>query len=154
RWLNGDFVWVRSAGGPGDDSTNSLAADYGGVSAAGQYTGTANFATGPATYNLFDSGQGSGSLWRLDTNGSLLVARGLGCAQTTQALGIGIGLAGYTFVGGRFRGTVDFDQGFGGSFTMTSAGGDDGFVAKFQDFLDMAPIARDDAFAVQAGHTL
>jgi hypothetical protein len=147
---SGALQWAQGAGGAGDDATNALAADYTGVFAAGQYTGTADFAPGTPTYNLYDAGQGSGFLWKLDPNGNFVYARGMGGAATTQALGVST----YGFVVGRFQGTADFDQGYGGSFPLTSLGGDDGFVAKFQSYRDMVPIAYNGAFRVQAGHTL
>jgi hypothetical protein len=150
----GAFAWARSAGGSGDDATNALASDLGGVTAVGQYTGTANFAAGSGTFNLSDSGKGSAFLWRLDPNGKFQYARGMGGSQTTQAIGVGIGLSDYTFVGGQFQGTADFNQGFGGSNPMTAAGSTDGFVAKFQDYFDMIPVARDNFFNVPPNTTL
>jgi hypothetical protein len=151
RYNNGAFVWADLAGGIGDDATYALYGDYSGVFAAGQYTGTVNFATGGATFDLHDAGQGSAFLWRLDPNGRFTSARGMGGTGPARALAVS-GWAG--FVGGSFQGTADFDQGYGGSFPLTSAGGNDGFVAKFMSTPDMVPIANNDAYSVAAGQTL
>jgi Bacterial Ig domain len=150
----GALDWVRGAGGAGNDATNALAVAYHGVAAAGSYTGTANFAGPTGTFDLNDAGQGSGFLWSLDANGKFLYARGMGGSQPTQALGVAIGLTGYTFVGGQFQGTADFNQGFGGTALMTAAGSVDGFVAKFQDYFDMVPSAESDTFVYVPGTTL
>ena len=150
----GALDWVRSAGGSGNDATNALAVAFHGVEAAGSYTGTVNFAGPAGTFNLHDAGQGSAFLWSLDANGNLVYARGMGGSQPTQALGVAIGLTGYTFVGGQFQGTADFNQGFGGTAPMTAAGTVDGFVAKFQDYFDMVPIAENDTFIYAPGGTL
>jgi hypothetical protein len=150
----GALDWIRGAGGVGNDATNALAVAFHGVAAAGSYTGTANFAGPTGTFDLNDAGQGSGFLWSLDANGNFLYARGMGGAQPTQALGVGIGLTGFTFVGGSFQGTADFNQGFGGTAPLTAAGSVDGFVAKFQDYFDAVPIAENDTFVYVPGTTL
>ena len=150
----GALDWVRSAGSTGNDATNALAVAFHGVAAAGSYTGTVNFAGPSGTFDLNDAGQGSAFLWSLDANGNLVYARGMGGSQPTQALGVAIGLTGYTFVGGQFQGTADFNQGFGGTAPMTAAGTVDGFVAKFQDYFDMVPIAENDTFVYAPGGTL
>ncbi len=150
----GALDWVRSAGSTGNDATNALAVAYHGVAAAGSYTGTVNFASPSGTFDLNDAGQGSAFLWSLDANGNLVYARGMGGSQPTQALGVAIGLTGYTFVGGQFQGTADFNQGFGGTAPMTAGGTVDGFVAKFQDYFDMVPIAENDTFIYAPGGTL
>ena len=151
---SGALDWVRSAGGSGNDATNALAVTYHGVESAGSYTGTANFAGPSGTFNLHDAGQGSAFLWSLDANGNFIYARGMGGSQPTQANGVALGLTGYTFVGGQFQGTADFNQGFGGTAPMTAAGTVDGFVAKFQDYFDMVPIAQNDTFVYPPGGTL
>src|SRR5207247_1001404 len=72
----GNFLWVRQAGGTGDDRGNGVAVDAGGnVSITGQFIGTAAFGGG----NLIASGNGPDIfVSRYSSSGNLLWARRAG----------------------------------------------------------------------------
>ena len=70
------------------------------------------------------------SCLNLNAQMNLSWAKNIGGSGADEAQAIGTDLSGNVFVAGSFNGTVDFDPG-PGTFTITSAGGADGYVAKY-----------------------
>ncbi len=128
----GNFVWARAMGGTNTDQGNGIAVGSdGSVYTTGYFYGTADFDPGSGTYNLTSAG-GSADIFvsKLDVSGNFLWARAMGGTSTDYSNGIAVGSDGSVFTTGYFNGTADFDPG-SGTYNLTSAGGNDIFLAKF-----------------------
>jgi len=121
----GNLLWVRQAGGEGDDAANAIVAD-----AAGNVALTGRFA-GPATFGNYNI-TGSGTdifVSRYDTSGNCLWARRAGGNNSIygdSGLGLGTDSAGNIFATGYFSGTSSF-----GSTNIQTRGFDDVFCSKY-----------------------
>jgi hypothetical protein len=123
----GSLLWVRQAGGPGDDRGNAVAADAtGNVWVTGQFYGTNSF----GTTNLVANGNGSDIfVARYDTTGNLIWARRAGGSSIIYGdagFGIASNTNGDAFVTGYFSGNASF-----GSTNLSSIGFQDVFCAKY-----------------------
>jgi hypothetical protein len=136
---SGDLLWARGIGGSQNDHSAKIAVDdLGNVYATGNFSGTADFDPGEGTFNLTSLGGESGFITKLDANGNFLWARQLAGSSDGSSNGVAIDGSGNVYVGAYFTGTIDADPG-SGTFTLNSAGGQDGVVAKLDsngDFLD------------------
>jgi len=127
---DGDFVWAKKMGGPGDDYGLGIAVDAAGnVYTTGWFQGTADFDPGPATFNLTSAGQSDIFVSKLDRAGNLVWAKQMGGTDWDAGFGIAVDAAGNVYTTGVFSGTVDFDSG-PDTFNLTSAGQSDIFVSK------------------------
>lgn len=130
---SGNFLWAKSTSS--FDTNNygwaeAMALDgQGGVYVAGRLVGTVDFDPGAGTFNLTSAGDADAFVWQLNASGNFVWAGRMGGTGADEARGIGVDAAGSIFVGGFFNGTADFDPG-SGTYNMTSAGGNDFFVAK------------------------
>jgi hypothetical protein len=119
----GDLVWAVRAGGSGSESVFGVAVDGdGGILVTGYFQGTTTIGT-----TTFVS-QGVQDLFvaKFDTSGNSLWARAAGGPEWDYAYGIAIDGTGNTYITGTFAGTAQF-----GASTLTSAGQNDVFVAKY-----------------------
>ena len=123
--------WAKEIGGSGNDEGNGVAIDgAGNVYTTGWFTGTVNFNpnTGPA-HNLSGGGV---FVSKLDNNGNFVAAASMaGTADgnsSNLARGIALDGAGNVYTTGFFGGTADFDP-TGGTYNLTSNGGNDIFVS-------------------------
>ena len=121
----GQFVWARNfstTSGFGGCEGNDIAVDAAGnVLTTGESRGgTSDYDPGTKTYKL--SGH---YVSKLNANGQFVWARQLGGHGTDLTLDS----VGNVYLAGYFQGTADFNPGTG-TFSMTSAGGWDGFVTK------------------------
>lgn len=120
---SGVIKWAKGFGGPDADFGNSISSDGGAnVYAAGSYSGTAFF----GTYSL-TSASINAFVCKIDSNGNVLWAKSCGNGLC-EAYAIQAGTAGSTYVAGIFKNTCLF-----GTYTLTSAGGFDNFVAKLDN---------------------
>jgi hypothetical protein len=109
--VDGSYAWVRSEGGPGDDSGEAIASDpSGGVYLAGNV-----ISESPS--NLF--------LLRYDQNGSLSWAKKAGGAFSDTIASIAADLTG-VYLTGSFEGTATFED-----TLLTSQGSSDAYLAKY-----------------------
>ncbi len=119
----GSVLWARQQGGPGQDGGVSVAVDPSGncyttFSLAGTMTlGTNSFVA---------SGPSDTILAKYDANGALIWARQSGGSGNDFPQELTGDANGNAFVIGEFGGVAGF-----GPFTLTSAGGQDAFVAKY-----------------------
>lgn len=123
---NGTLLWAKKAGGSGSDVATSVAVDNAGnVVVSGSYSQTA--AIGGT--NLTSNGSTDAFLWKLDSAGNSVWARGFGGSAIDGATGVDVASNGDVVATGFFSGTVDFDPGAGVQ-NQTSAGSTDAFVLR------------------------
>ena len=121
----GDVLWARSAGGVNWTKGYAIAVDDAGISyVAGNFERAATF--GPFT--LTSTGAFDVFLAQYDGDGNVLWVNSGGGERATFSRGNGVGAdaAGNSYMMGEFESTMTFD-----SLTLTSAGEEDIFVAKY-----------------------
>ena len=122
---NGNWLWARRAGGSSQDEGYGVAVDTSGNACiTGWFRWSALFGdttlTSEGDYDVFVA--------KLDTNGNWLWARRAGDSLADYGYGMAVDSSGNAIITGEFQGSADF-----GSFTLTSAGSRDVFVAKLSD---------------------
>lgn len=128
---NGNFVWARAMGGTLIDTGYGVSVDgSGNVYTTGIFQDTADFDPGTTAFNLTAAGSYDLFISKLDGNGEFAWARAAGGTSMDRGHGISLDGSGNVYVTGYFYGTVDFDPG-PGAFNLTSAGGSDIFIVKF-----------------------
>ena len=129
--LNGNVQWLRSFPGTATDTAYHTAVDHGGnIYILGSFS---------STTMIFDtitlsatSGSSDIFLAKLDPAGNVLWARSPGGSKPDTGYRMTIDASDNIFVTGYFGGTGTF-----GSTTLTSAGGDDVYVAKYNSSGDV-----------------
>jgi hypothetical protein len=127
---SGSLLWVRQAGGAGDDLGKGVAVlSNGSVAITGQFAGTATFGPGETNETvLTSSGPVEAFVARCGPDGSLAWARQLGGDWGT---GVAALSAGSAVVAGSFSGTPTFGAGEPNATMLISAGEIDVFVARY-----------------------
>ncbi|WP_084165858.1 Ig-like domain-containing protein [Dyadobacter crusticola] len=127
----GRYLWAKRIGAAGDDRGHKLVADpAGNVYVTGYFRETVDFDPNAGVSNLVTTG-GAGTdqdafLLKLDTNGNYVWARRMGSAGNDYAWGLSFDPTGNLIVGGYMGpATATF-----GTFSLASAGAQDGFVTK------------------------
>lgn len=119
---NGNWLWVKQAGGEGQDIGHSIAiGDNGDSYIIGSFSSTATFGSTTLTSN----GETDIFVAKLDSNGNWLWARKAGGGVLDKGNGITTDSYGNCYVTGDITGTATF-----GSTTLISSGGEDIFMAK------------------------
>lgn len=132
-----EFTWSNQAGGTDDDVGNAIAVDgLNNSYVTGYFSGTATFFTSPAlssSITLTSSGFRDIFITKYDTNGNLIWARQAGGLGSNQSEGRGIATdtSGNVTVTGFFEGTVTFGIGEPNQTVLTSTGGRDIFIARY-----------------------
>ncbi len=126
---SGNFVWVRQLIGTfSHDIGSAITTDASGnVFTTGYFFGTMDFDPGAGTTNLTSAGAEDIFVWKLDTAGNLVWARGMGGSGDDRSWGITLDSAGNVLTTGQKSGSADFDPGAG---TFNLASGADIFVSK------------------------
>jgi hypothetical protein len=118
----GALQWVKQFGDPADQYGTALATDASGnVYVTGYFFGTVDFGGGDMTSVGYDA-----FLLKYNANGVHQWSRQMSGASYEMGQAIAVDGAGNVLVGGQFAATVDFGGG-----PITSAGGYDGFLAKY-----------------------
>ncbi len=126
---DGSFAGATQLSSPGMGmNTLDLATDSAGnLYGTGLYGGTVDFDPGPGVFNLTSGGAIDAYIFKWDSGGNFIWARGLGGSTATDSMGfmnLTLGGGGELYLGGTFTGTVDFDPGAGVSnLTTTSTNG-------------------------------
>jgi hypothetical protein len=130
---NGELVWARRAGGSSSDDAFEIATDSAGNSyATGRFLGTATFGPGEANETMLTSaGSNDVFIARYDSNGALIWAKRAGGAGSDESFGIAADDAGNSYASGQFSSTATFGSGETNQTTLTSTGGFDIFVARY-----------------------
>ncbi|MDO8629307.1 MAG: immunoglobulin domain-containing protein, partial [Phycisphaerales bacterium] len=119
----GNLLWVRQAGGDGDDYGNSVSVDAAGNSmVTGAFSRTAAF----GQVNLTSAGADDLFLAKYDRAGQLLWVKQAGGSGDDVGFSVAAEPAGGVYVTGNFTGAANF-----AGVTLTSQGSNDVFVAKF-----------------------
>jgi len=117
-----DWLWAESAGGSGLDSGRVIAIDDNGNSyVTGGFWDTATF----GSYSLNSSGLWDIFVAKMDANGNWLWATKAGGSNYDYGFAIATDDNGNSYITGRFANTAIF-----GSYSLTSSGNNDIFVAK------------------------
>ena len=117
----------------GDVATDSANNAY----ITGSFQGTIEVDPGVGTTNLTSVGSWDAAIAKYDPNGALVWAKRIGGSGDNRGISIAVDDDGSVFLHGRFDASMDLDPGPGTS-NVTSAGGLDAFVIKFDtngDFL-------------------
>ncbi len=118
---SGDFVWVRSVGGPPVEFLTASTSDAAGnVYATGTFSGTADFDPGAGTFNLTTGAGKNLFVVKLDAAGAFSWAARVG--DTVGVGDVAVDAAGTCYLTGAFASTVDFDPG-AGVFNLATGGG-------------------------------
>ncbi len=122
---HGNWLWASSAGGTSDDRGYGITIDNAGNSyVTGLFRETATF----GSYSLTSSGSEDIFVAKMDANGNWLWATKAGGTSDDRGYGITIDDAGNSYVTGSFMSTATF-----GSYSLTSSGIEDIFVAMMDD---------------------
>ena len=119
----GTFMWSKRFGDAQAQSGVAVAVDgLGNTLIIGDFAGAIDFGGGTLT----SAGQTDVFVAKLDSGGAFVWAKRFGDNQAQNGRGIAVDDAGNVVVTGSFAGKIDFGGG-----ALTSAGGTDAFVAKF-----------------------
>lgn len=136
---SGNYRFAGLLGGgvttPLDEKSNSIVADANGnVIITGNFSGTVDFDPGSGVTNLTSLGDRDIFLAKYNTSGELLFAHRFGSTATSFETGtaLAVDASGNIYLTGTFGGSVDFDPG-AGTASLTSAGGEDVFFAKYDE---------------------
>ena len=127
---DGNLIWVRGMGGPNSDIGNSIAVDnLGNVYCTGYFSSISDFDPNEENSNLLMS-NGSWDIFiqKLDSEGNLVWAKGIGGTSDDVGNSIAIDNNGNIYTTGRFSGTVDFDPNDGTYYLEGE--GEDVFIQK------------------------
>jgi hypothetical protein len=122
----GGALWSKRFGDAGNQYGEAIATDgTGAIFLAGSFGGAVDFGGGPLTSN---GGIGSAALYlaKLDASGGHVWSKGFGETGKISGARIAVDGLGSVVVSGTFSGSVNF-----GGDSLTSAGGSDIFIAKF-----------------------
>jgi hypothetical protein len=120
---NGSLVFARLLGGPGEQQAHGISADpESRTLVTGEFQGESQFGTKSL---VSDGPREDIYLAKLGRRGSVIWAKRFGDADFEIGRGVDADAQGNVYFTGEFAGTVQL-----GRFTLTSAGGNDSFVAK------------------------
>ncbi len=130
---DGNFVWSIRIGGAQEEYGEALAIDDdGNLYVAGYFNGTSDFDPSPGSLQLTAAGNYDAFLAKYDSDGNVIWAIRLGGSSDDQVKDMALDTAGNILLVGHFNGTADFDPA-AGTFNLTSAGGNDIFIAKYDE---------------------
>lgn len=137
---SGVYQFSRRAGSTGPDKANTITTALNGVYIAGEFTGDAHFNTAgiPGTTSLTSAGLLDVFVAKYDFNGNIQWTRRAGGTSNDLCYGI-TNIGDNVFITGQFLGTANFNTPSAtGSNELISAGGTDGFFARFDGNGDFA----------------
>lgn len=123
-WCNG-IIGAGNAGGRTIKTSNS-----GYIYVSGGYSGTIDFDPGSITNNLTAIGTSDIFIQKLDTSGNLVWIKSIGSLGWKVAHDMELDELENIYLTGGYTGTMDFNPNQG-SYSITSNGGNDIFIAKF-----------------------
>lgn len=118
--------WAKQLGGTEQNIGWSIAADAeGNVYTTGGFQGTVDFDPGSDTFHLHAAAHSDAFVSKLDAHGNFIWAKRFGGAGSDIGYSIAVDAAGNVYITGAFEETIDL-----GTFSLTSAGATDAFIAK------------------------
>ncbi len=133
----GNVVWaanIAASGGAANGIAVAVDAD-GSILAAGNFSGTADFGSGPGTLQLTSAGLEDTYIAKLDSAGNFVWVKGTSGTGYDDVYGIAVASDGSVYATGRFEDTCDFDPSVSDT-SLTSAGLGDIYVVKLTSFGD------------------
>ncbi len=128
---SGNYSFVIRIAGTGNVQGLEMSLDNSGnIFVTGTFQGTTDFDPGPGVQNRTAVGNSDAFVAKYDASGNYVFAFGLGNTGNESGHSIAADPSGNVVVVGSFRNTIDFDPG-PGTANRTSAGFEDGFVAKY-----------------------
>ncbi|MBI3175959.1 MAG: S-layer homology domain-containing protein [Chloroflexi bacterium] len=148
---NGNIIWENEMGAQQPNTAGgigkSIAVDISdNVYVTGAFIGTLDFDPGPGVYTLTSAGDSDIFISKWDSNGNLVLAKGMGGDSYDGGSKIAVDTQGNMFTIGSFTGTVDFDPGPGTANLTSHTGGYDIFVSKLDGDI-IPPIFTDVPFS-------
>jgi hypothetical protein len=126
---SGNFLWVKSIEGEGEDRAHSITTDEtGNIYATGIFNGIADFDPGPGTFNLTTASVYGAFILKINGIGDLLWAVKIN-GNGTGPFAINTNEIGNVYLTGAFAGNVDFDPG-PGETKLTASGVSNAFILK------------------------
>jgi hypothetical protein len=130
----GNFVWAKGFGGMGWNIGYSIKVDaIGNVYVAGQFEGLADFDPNTGVYNLISVGDKDAFVVKFNSSGNFVWAKQIGSLGDDRSYSLVLDALNNIYITGYFSQTADFDPG-SGIFNLTSAGGNDVFVLKLDNY--------------------
>ena len=128
-----ELDWAKRAGGTDFDEGRAIATDTAGNSCVtGEFFSMATFGVGePGETTLTAAAASDNFVARYDSSGALVWAKRAGGGSFDRGNGIATDDAGNCYITGLFSGTATFGPGEANQTTITSAGSDDVFVARY-----------------------
>ena len=133
---DGNLVWVKQFGGPGDTGAISSALEIdknGDIIICGGFNNTIDFDPGPNTFNLTSTGNMQAFVVKLNSNGDFIWAKQFGnyndIYSSNSITDVKCDAEGNVYTTGTFSGNCDFDPGTG-TYRIQAGGPDDGYVSK------------------------
>jgi len=131
------LVWASQMKGNSFDVCQAITTDAAGyIYATGYFSATNDFDPGPAVFNLQSVNAEDIFLAKYRPDGSLVWAKSIGDFRYQAGYTITLDSLGNIYIAGIFFGSLDFDPGPGVT-TLSSAGNEDVFIAKFSNDGDM-----------------
>ena len=157
---NGDLIWVKQFGGPGDTGAESTILELdkdNNVIVCGLFNNTIDFDPGPGTFNITSTAHIQSFIVKLNSNGDLIWAKQFGNSPVvysgSSVIDVRCDAQGNIFTVGNFAGSCDFDPGQA-SYTLASNTMQNGFIAKLTpngDFVwakQLASTSSNDPYAM------
>jgi len=136
---SGTLVWVSPMGGTSDDGMATdengpsvTVDDSGNVYATGSFEDSADFDPTAGSFTLMSNGNQDIFITKLDSDGNLVWAKGIGGTGDDEGLGIDLDSVGNVYTTGGFRVTADFDPG-AGVFELTAEDSRSVFISKLNN---------------------
>lgn len=130
--VNGNYLYGKQISGTSTEVVGGLAIDgSGNLHIGGYFYGTVDFDPGVGTANLVAT-SGDGFIAKYDASGNYVYAKKFTSTSYTVLEGLVVDASANVIVSGRLNGSADFDPG-AGIVNITSAGGDDIFIAKYNN---------------------
>lgn len=126
----GNFIWVKTFGGPGHTWPSSLVIDnLNNVYTTGEFDDSTDFDPGSAIFRLSSKGEDDVFVSKLDGSGNFLWAKAFGGRNIDEGNSIALDALKNVYVVGNFRDTVDFDPGVG-TYSMASLFAGDVYISE------------------------
>jgi hypothetical protein len=128
----GNYVYAKRMGDVNSQEGRSITVDASGNAyVTGNFSGSVDFDPGNGTVNLTTTGGLDIFFAKYDASGNYVYAKGMGSTfGPDYGEDITVDASGNVYITGSFYGIVDFDPG-AGTVNLTSAGGNDIFLAKY-----------------------
>jgi hypothetical protein len=131
---SGALIWAKRAGGTGFEEAFAITVDGSGNSyVTGYFEGAASFGPGEANQTILPAPAGGAGIFiaKYNSNGALVWAKRAAGSGSGQGFGITVSKTENVYVTGSFTGSVSFGLGEANQKTLTSDGGFDLFIAKY-----------------------